>query len=269
MRAPPRRGTQIRIVLEDPLVEIGQQGARFEPELVDEPATSMSVCLECLDLTARLVERKHQLAHQPLAERIGIGCSLQFGYELVATAELELRVCPRLERTKPFLLERRKLSAEGCVACELRQNVTAPQRQSICELLGRHEEVSLLARATGACDEPAKAQEIELIRRDTEPVTIPERLDSIGAEHLPEVRDTDLQRVASACRRVRGPERVDQPIGRNGLICAEQQKSEYAALLGPRERQHVSAVMDDERSEQSKLHCCSNRVESHRQSTVS
>ena len=113
MHAPPWRGTQIRVVLEDPLVEINQQGARFEPELMDQPATSMSVCLECLDLTARLVERKHQLAHQPLAERIGIGCSLQFGYELVATAELELRVCPRLERTKPFLLERRKLSAEG------------------------------------------------------------------------------------------------------------------------------------------------------------
>src|SRR5262249_57763871 len=67
-----RRGCALetRLLAEDGAVEPLQRRARLDAELVDECAPGVEIRLERLGLAARAVERQHQLAAQPFAERV-------------------------------------------------------------------------------------------------------------------------------------------------------------------------------------------------------
>ena len=78
---------------------------RVEPELVGEREPGGAVDLERLRLPAAAVERDHQLAAQPLPQRMGRHERLQLADECGVVAEREIGVDAILDRRHPQLVE--------------------------------------------------------------------------------------------------------------------------------------------------------------------
>ena len=79
-------------------LQLLQLRRRVEPELVGEREPRRAVGLERLRLPAAAVERHHQLAAQPLPQRMRGHERLQLRDQLRVMAERELRVEPLLDR---------------------------------------------------------------------------------------------------------------------------------------------------------------------------
>ena len=96
-----RRSGQVerRILAEDRELELAQAWPRLDPELVDEPCPRGLEGGERLRLAARPVEREHQLAAQPLAQRVLRDERLELGDELGVPTEREVGLDPPLERS--------------------------------------------------------------------------------------------------------------------------------------------------------------------------
>jgi len=88
-----------RILPQDRRLERTQRGPRLDPELLHEPPPSRAVDGQCLSLAPGAIEGEHQLAVQPLAERI---C----GDELLEPWD-DLGMPPELELGRDELLLRR------------------------------------------------------------------------------------------------------------------------------------------------------------------
>ena len=130
-----RVGRERRILREDLAVELLQLRTRFESELVDKRAADRSVVLERFCLTARAVERQHQLAVDTLPQRIRGRELLQLRDELAVAAERELGVESLLERRQPQLLQTRDLRLGKRLVAEVLQRLATEQRQRLgCEL---------------------------------------------------------------------------------------------------------------------------------------
>ena len=69
-RGAAGRELERRVVAKDAREQILQRASRLDAELVDERAPRVVVALERLRLAAGAVERKHELAAKPLAERV-------------------------------------------------------------------------------------------------------------------------------------------------------------------------------------------------------
>ena len=87
-----------RVLSEDRRLELPQLRARLESELVCQHATRVAVGLERVRLSARAVQRQHELRAKPLAVRMLGHEHLQLGHQLGLTPELEVGVDPLLER---------------------------------------------------------------------------------------------------------------------------------------------------------------------------
>ena len=66
----PPRGAEERVLLQDAALQRAQPGGRLEPELLVERRAERPVGAERLGLAAGAVEAEHQLAAQPLAQRV-------------------------------------------------------------------------------------------------------------------------------------------------------------------------------------------------------
>jgi hypothetical protein len=69
-------------------------------------------------------------------------------------------------------------------------------------------------------------------------------------ERLPQTGYIDLEAMCRGWRRARAPQLVDQPIGRDHLVRAEEQHGEEGALLRTAERHRFAADPDLQRPEQ-------------------
>src|SRR5262249_56123177 len=94
-----------RVLPEDRALELLELGARLDPELVHERFARAPVDVERLRLTAGLVEREHQLAARPLAERVAVHELLELRDQTRVTAEGEVGVDAVLERGEMLLLQ--------------------------------------------------------------------------------------------------------------------------------------------------------------------
>ncbi len=82
---------------QDRSLELLQRGARLDPELIHEQASSFPVGRERLSLPPATVEREHQLPPRLLAERLLLDQRLELADETLVRAELELRLDPLAE----------------------------------------------------------------------------------------------------------------------------------------------------------------------------
>ncbi len=68
-------------------------------------------------------------------------------------------------------------------------------------------------------------------------------------EHLAQSVYGHLERVPSSRGRLFAPERVDQPLARDGLVAMEQQEREEGSLPGPAKRERIAVPPHFERAE--------------------
>src|SRR5258706_10630933 len=102
-----------------------------------------------------------------------------------------------------------------------------------------------------------EALEVDFARIGAEQVAAGLRDDAVSAESLAQLRDVHLQRLAGGRRRLVPPQRVDQPLARDGAVRLEQEPREQRALLLPAQLERAPVVDHLERAEETEVHLTS------------
>ena len=220
------------IVAQDRALEPLQLGRGVEPELVREREPRRAVDLERLGVAPRAVEREHQLAAQPLPERVRRDERLELGHEVVVPAEAELAGEPLLLGVEPKPLEPGDLGAGKGLEGEVVERRPAPERERVGE------QRAARAGRSGArlLEEPLEAQARRplsgssasrypggSVRSASRPDRLAQRVDGV------------LQRAERGARRVGAPEILDQAVGRDDLAGMKREHREKRALLAARQ----------------------------------
>ena len=198
--------------------------------------------VERVRLSARPVEREHQPLVETLARRVLGEESLELGYEVCMPPRPELRVESELGGPETLLLELEHEVAHPRFAAQVGQGAAAPQREGRSDAVGRHGRIFGEPRPRLG-DQPPEALEVELAGCEAQLVAAGASAHTGRvAEHLAEPGDVHRNRVLRGPRRILGPQLVDQPRDRNGLVRADHEVGEERALL--RRPQHDGNVRD-------------------------
>ena len=100
-----RRGLEARVLKENGTLELLQRPARLQSELLVQQLPGLPVRLKRLRLPARAVEREHQLAAQPLLQRVRGHQRLQLADQLGALPESQVGFDAVREHRSPQLLQ--------------------------------------------------------------------------------------------------------------------------------------------------------------------
>ena len=114
-------------------MQLLQERARLDAERVDERLATQPIRLERLRLSARPVEREHQLAAEALPQRMLADERLEIADELAVTAEGELGLCALLLEREPELLQPTDLALCERLVRKLRQRLAAPERKRVAQ----------------------------------------------------------------------------------------------------------------------------------------
>ena len=126
-----------RILRENPAFELVQRLRRLDAELLDERHACPAVDLERLGLASRAVEREHQLAADPLSERVVPHERLELGEERPVAPERELGIEALLERREAQLVESCDRRLRELFIGEVCQRCSTPELERATEELGR------------------------------------------------------------------------------------------------------------------------------------
>ena len=195
-----------------------QPGARVDPELLEQGRSSLAIHLEGLGLTPRAIEREHELAAQPLAQRMLGHEGLELADEVVVAAEREVGVDPALERRDAKLLELEDRRLGERLVGEVGEGRSAPQRERLAQLVGCDSVVRCRERATTVLDEPLEVMGIDRVGLDLDRVSAGLRHEDVGREHAAQPRHESGERVRRRLGRMVAPQILDQAIARNDLV---------------------------------------------------
>ena len=159
---------------------------------------------------------------------------LELSDQLAVAATREVGLDPLLERDEPQLLEPRDLRLGERLVRQVAQRGTAPERERPAQLVRR----GLRLVGPRLAEQALEAVQIELPGIDAEEVAGRARDEPALAQLLAEPGHVDLDRLRRGGRRATGPQRVDQPVARHGLVRAQQQDREQATLSTAAEREH-------------------------------
>ena len=157
-------------MLEDRPLQLLEDGTRLEPELLVEHAPGAAVDLEGLRLSACAVEREHQLASQPLPQRMLRDQRVELSDQGRVAADLEFGVDSRFERRQPQLFETLDLDARDRFESQVGARRPAPQRQRFAENVGRALGIAFRQRPTTLRDGVLEQVEVELAGLDSQQV---------------------------------------------------------------------------------------------------
>ena len=245
---------QCRVLAEDRGLEVLELRSGFDPELFDEGRPGGPIRLQGVRLPFGAVERQHQLAARPLAERLLCNEGLELGHELVVAAEREIDVDALLEGALPKLLETQDLGLRERLVREVGERRAAPQLEGLPEdgrrrllVLHRPSGARLGEKALEASDVHGDALHVERIAG----LAGDERR---GAEKLTELRHRVLERRHRGLRHVGTPELLDEPIDPDGLAGAQGEEREQRALPALGDLQQAVVVDDRDGTEEPHLH---------------
>jgi hypothetical protein len=162
----------------------------------------------------------------------------------------QVGVDARLDRPEHPLLDQGRLRHGPRLEREIGERSTTNEAESLGEEPG-----SALGLGVGRLrHEAVESVDVDLVRADDDLVAALVRQDALVPESAPEVRDVHLHALERGRRRIVGPERVDELVGRHALPPAEKQDGEQRPLLGGGEVDRPTTLFDLQRAEQAELH---------------
>ncbi len=252
-RRPAGAGVEERgVVGQHPAVERVQLRARLQAEFTDQFRPRTLVRDECLAPPSAAVQSEHQLAVQPLAQRVAGDGGLDVHEDGRMPAEAELRLDPLLEGGHAGVVEPWRLDLGQLLRTAARQSVSPPQGQRGAQPGGGRGVVPPLRRLGRGGGQPVELAQVQhgvFQQQDVAPgpgrqyVPVTAR----AAQDVPEPLDVVLQGGAGRGRRRVSPEAVDQILGRNDLVRPQQQEHEQIPLLGSGHRNGLAPAHDLQR----------------------
>jgi len=216
---------------ENSCVQFLQRLAGVDAELAGEQAADPAVGGERVGLAAAAVQRQHELAVQPLAQRVGGYELFQLGGELIVPAQGQVGVDPGLQRGQPQLLQPGRLGPGERVVGQVGQHRAAPQPQRFAQHLRR------LGRPAGLQRRPAGGEPVLEPRRVQVLLVHPQEVaTAAGHQHLArlapgavrlqrpaQVEHIGLQRAGPPLGRIPAPDVVGEPVHRHDPVRLNQQ----------------------------------------------
>ena len=238
---------------QDPSFELLQRTSRLESELVHEHPPRFGVGPERFGLPARAVEGEHLESTRAFTQGLFADERLELAERVGVSAELNSRFEATFTSRQLQLLETSELCRGERFRGELPEGVTAKERERVGKQAIRLLEPTVAERGRAAGEQIEKSMEIELTFVDADRVTRAVGHESIPAERATQRMDVHLQCVRCCLRRLFAPERVDQAIAGERLVCMQQQVREQGARLAARELELLGATRDPERAEDSEF----------------
>ena len=217
---PKRRSAQRRVLRQDRAFEVAQRRARLDAQLVGQRAPRVLICRQRLRLPAGPVQRPHQLAAQPLAQRVGANERLELADQLGGAPTREVGLEAILDRKHAQLLEPRNLTLRERRVGEIRKRRATPETECLPQQPPRRLRIALRERRPALAGQTLEPARVDLLAGDSEAVAAALRHHGALREHLAQPRHTHLQRVDAGQRRSLPPELVDQAIAGNDLARA-------------------------------------------------
>jgi hypothetical protein len=118
-------------VAQDLLVQALQGRGRVDPQLLGQDLSGLLEGRERLGLSARPVQRQHQLAPQPLPQRLVSGQPLQLGRDLAMATKHQQRIDPLLAGRGAQLLQPSELRPKRRLGRQVGQRRAPPQGQGV------------------------------------------------------------------------------------------------------------------------------------------
>ena len=241
-RAPCTRGRRERRVLdEDAPLQVLERSPRLDAQLVGEGPAAGGVALERLGLAAAAVQREHELAAEPLAQRMLVDERLELADELGALPEPEVGLDALLQAGEAPLLQPGDLSLGPLLVGEVGERRAAPEGEGLAQRRGRAGRVAGRQRRAPGRRQLLEAVEVEPPGRDVQEVAR-----GRGSRSRRRRRRRPAAPAAAArCRPGRPgarsagatPPRVgDQPLGRDHRVRAQQEERQQGSLPEPSER---------------------------------
>jgi hypothetical protein len=241
-RSGPRRGKVGRLAEDRPL-ELLEVRARLDPQIVDKSPSSGAVRVEGFGLPSRPVERQHLMSPQPLPVWIALHKLAELGHERGVAAAGEVGLDAALDRGHAQLFESVGIRPQP-VHGDLCQCRPPPEAKRIGVTHGRDLHLPGRECPLGVANECAEPVQVDLILGDEELVASRTRRQAgLTVQRRAQPRDSHAQRLPRALGVLVWPEGVDELVGRNRLVSAQEQVREQGALLGTAERDRAPVPM--------------------------
>ena len=162
-----RRGSELErgVVPEDGPLERLQRRGRIEPEGLDQQPPRRTVDLQGFGLSSGAVEREHQLAAGPLAQRMRCDECLELGHDAVVAPEHKLRLEAVLQRRQAQLLQPLNSGSRERLVRQVGEGRSPPDAERLAEQRDRRSIVAAASRARCLRGQALEAGEVELLRR--------------------------------------------------------------------------------------------------------
>ena len=146
--------------------------------------------------------------------------------------ELDVGGDPLLERIEPQLLEPSDLSLRELLARQVGERRTPPERRAPSAATPPARRPG---RPCAPGEERLEADGVDRVGLGGEDVAGSARLDDVGAERPPQLRDGVLEGGRRGLRRALTPDQVDEPVGGDDLTVVDEERREEGALPLPAE----------------------------------
>ena len=138
---------ELRIVIEDRLMETLEIRARFETQVLDQQPSCLAIDLERFGLTPGPIERKHLLGTHPLSQRVLANQFLQLDDHSRVLPQRQVGIDPLLGGDQSELLEAFDLEPRERFELEVGEWSSTPKRLRLTKRLRRSLERSILKRS--------------------------------------------------------------------------------------------------------------------------
>ena len=241
------------ILLQDRLLRVAQRASGLDAEPVDERPASVLIGVECLCLSARAVEREHQLGAESLPERMPSDEGLELGRQRGVSTECEVGVDAILEHPEAALLESGDLGLREFRVREVCESRTAPERKCLPKEPRSGFRLTRFQLEPPGVRKPVELLDVEFPRPERKTVAAGRRLHLPVPECLTQSRHVYLQRLEGVARRTARVEIVHDPIGGYGRAPVDEQDGEQR-LLFRAEGDLMAVALDLEGAEDPDLH---------------
>ena len=230
-------GQQRRVVAKDRGLQISKCRTGVDAEFLGESLAHRRGDRERFGLPPRPVQRQHQLAMQPFAERMGENQSLEFGNHGMLLAQGEIGVNPVVQRNQSKFLQPRCLGTRKLGRAQVVEHRSPPQAERLTEHSGRVLSVTEPQRLLATFQQTLELGGVDLVGVDEQPVAGLPGNQRIPRPHAgqpaPEMRHMGTQRDIRACGWRTAPQCIRDPSRCNAPIEVDQQEGKQLALLVP------------------------------------
>jgi len=227
-----------------------QRNVGAQAKLVSEQRSRTLISAKGFTLPARAVEREHQLAPTPLAQRRVGDRGLEIADDLCGATGREQRIGPVLDKGGVALDPAGLL---GYTARALGQfGGAAPESQGLVEVSHRLAGVSRGDGRAARSGEQLVAGGIDL--GSTQGPACALRQHKAVAQGATQSGDVSLQGLGGGARRIPAPEQLDERVGRHDRTIVKPEHREDGARFGARYCDGRTVLPDLERSQNAQFH---------------